>query len=222
VTSRPTEPATHQPGNPLASPELGKAVADHIGGVRGLIESTVPIAVFVIVNIIASLQVALWAAVGTAGAIALVRLVRRQSIRQALNGVIGVAFAALIAARTGNAEDFYLPGIILNFVYGTAFAASVALRRPLIGYIWTFVTGEHPEWRRTTALLRVFGLLTLVWAGIFYLRGAAQLVLYLLEMPNALGVVRIAGTGLYLGAFVFTVWYGRRRLQPLAGAGAPA
>ena len=46
--------------------------------------------------------------------LAVARLIRRQTTQFALSGVIGVAFGAFVATRTGNAEDFFLPGILIN------------------------------------------------------------------------------------------------------------
>ena len=109
-----------------AEPSITETVAAQIGGVRGMVESSIPVLVFVAVNIFSDLKPALWGAVGSAVLIALFRLARRESVRHAVNGLIGVAVAALIAARTGRAEDFYLPGIVMNFLYGVAFAGSAA------------------------------------------------------------------------------------------------
>jgi hypothetical protein len=174
--------------------------------------------VFVVVNLLTQLRPALWAAIGTAALIAVTRLSRRESVRHAVNGLLGVGIAAMLAARTGRAEDFYLPGILMNFLYGVGFAVSVALRRPLVGYAWTLVTGDHPDWRRHPRLVRVFGMLSLLWTGVFVLRGAVQLVLYILRQPHALGLVRIAGIGLYAAALAVTVWYGRRALRSAESA----
>ena len=54
----------------------------------------------------------------TALLIAVVRLLHRQTIRHAVNGVFGVAIGVAFAWKTGSAKDFYLPGIILSAVYG--------------------------------------------------------------------------------------------------------
>ncbi len=50
------------------------------------------------------------AAVAAAGAFAVVRLLQGQTLRYVLWAVIGVVIAALIATRTGRAQDAFLPG----------------------------------------------------------------------------------------------------------------
>lgn len=214
--SHPQPTAPEGPRRPVAAatepepPSISETVAQQIGGVRGMTESAVPVVVFVVANLTTGLRTAVWAAVASAALLALVRLVRRESVRHAVNGLIGVAFAAMIAAKTGRAENFYLPGIAMNGLYGLGFAVSAMVRRPVVGYAWALLTGGSSDWRQRPRLVRAYSLLSWMWAGVFLVRGGAQLTLYLLGMPNALGAVRIAGIGLYAAALAFTVWAGRR------------
>ncbi len=198
------------PGEAPHNAELRKAVTDQIGGVRGMLETTVPVVVFVAINIVAGLKPALWAAVGAAVVIAAIRLLQRDSIRHAVTGLFGVVIAAIFAAKTGRAQDFYLPGIALNFVYATAFGISAAIRRPLVGYAWSLVTGADGDWQQRPRLMRAFTWLSIMWAAMFVLRGGVQLVFYLLSMPIGLGIARIVGIAPYAAALAVTVWCGRR------------
>jgi hypothetical protein len=194
----------------LSDLSLRDAVTDGIGGIRGMVESTVPVVVFVAVNIFTGLRPAIWAAVAVAAAIALYRLLQRDSIRHAVTGAFGVAFAAMVAAKTGNANNFFLPGIITNFVYGAAFLVSIFISRPLVGYAWSLVTGAHADWRQRPQLLRAFSQLSWVWVAVFTARGGVQLWLYLADMTLGLGIARIVGIAPYAAAVAYTVWYGRR------------
>lgn len=200
-----TDEKTQQP-----EPSVSEMVAQQIGGIRGILESAIPVTVFIIVNIATSLQPAIWSAVGAAVLVAIFRLVRRESVRHAVNGLFGVAIAAFVAARTGTAEGFYLPGIIFSYAEGVAFVVTAIVRRPIVGYAWAALTGAHLDWRERPALVRSYGLLSVVWAIAFWINSSIQLTLYFAGMPNALGVARLAGRSLYVAAFAFTVWYGRR------------
>ena len=193
-----------------SDPSLRDAVAEQIGGPRGMIESSAPVVVFVMVYLIGSLPAAIWAAVLSAVVIAGYRLIRRDSPRHALMGLLGVGFAAFIAAKTGRAQDFFLPGIITNFLYGTAFAVSAAIGRPLVGYAWSLIAGDFPDWRDRPRLLRAFTWLSFMWCGVFLIRGGIQLWLYLADMTLGLGIARILGIVPYMAAFAFTVYYGRK------------
>ncbi|NUS73567.1 MAG: DUF3159 domain-containing protein [Corynebacteriales bacterium] len=197
-------------GKKLSELNMRDAVAEGIGGVRGMVESSVPTLIFVVVNIAAGLKPAIWSAVGVAALIAIYRLLKRDTIRHAVTGAVGVAFAAMIAAKTGNAQDFFLPGIITNFVYGLAFAVSAVISRPIVGYAWSLVAGAHENWRERPRLLRAFVMLSWVWAAMFVLRGGVQLWLYLSDQTLGLGIARILGIAPYAGAMAYTVWYGRK------------
>src|SRR5918992_1983760 len=122
---------TTQPDDEERLPSFAEQMADQLGGWRGLVESSVPVLVFVAVNIIADLNPALIASVGVALAIAALRLIQRRPIRHAVNGLFGVGIGAFIAWRTGDEKDFYLPGILYGIGYGLALLASVAVRQPL-------------------------------------------------------------------------------------------
>jgi hypothetical protein len=204
-------------------PTIAEAVREQIGGPRGLIESAIPVTVFIVANMATPLwsafgfdkplRPAIASAVVAAIVIAIVRLARRDSIRHAVNGLIGVGIAAFFAARSGRAEDFYLPGIIFSYVEGLAFAVSALIRRPIVGYAWALLTGAHPDWREHPALVRAYSLITLVWTAAFWTNSSIQLALYYGGHENALGVARLAGRSLYVAAFAFTIWYGRRAVR---------
>src|SRR5262249_9611656 len=83
-------------------PSFSEQVAGQLGGVRGMIESSIPVLAFVLVNIVWDLKPALVVAVGLALAIAAYRLTRRQSVRHAVNGLAGIGIGALLAWKTGS------------------------------------------------------------------------------------------------------------------------
>lgn len=195
-----------------AEPTFSEQIADQLGGVRGVVESCIPILVFIGVNIAVSLRPALVAAVAVALAIGVFRLIRRQPVRHAVNGLFGIALGGIFAWKTGQAKDFYAPGIFIAFGYALALLASMAARRPLIGYVWGIVMarGRH-TWRDSPLLMRTFQWLTLLWAGCFVLRGAVQGALYLADQATLLGVSRIAlSWPLYVVQLAVTLWAVRR------------
>jgi len=92
-------PATGDEAEDDAKP--APTLLEQMGGISGLVYSSVPIVVFVLVNYIFDWQPALWAAVGVAVAIAVLRLVRREPLQPAISGLIGVGVCALVANQTG-------------------------------------------------------------------------------------------------------------------------
>lgn len=109
------------------------------GGWTGMAISAAPTVVFVAVNAVTTLRWAVVAAVLSALLLVAYRLIRRQSVQQAANGLLGVVIAAAIAARTGQARGYFLVGIWSSFVYAAAFLVSMVVRRPLVGVIWEFL-----------------------------------------------------------------------------------
>src|SRR5258708_2259559 len=139
-------PAAGTDEEPL--PSFTEQLADQLGGVRGVVESGIPVLVFVVANIVWALRPALIIAGASALAIGGWGRSRRQPVRHAVNGVFGIAIGAIIAWKTGSAKDFYLPGILLSLVYGLAMLASVAIRRPLVGWVWSLLVARgSTDWR---------------------------------------------------------------------------
>jgi hypothetical protein len=118
-------------------------VLEQLGGWRGMLDTTLPTVAFIVANSAAGLRVGIWAALGAAVLIFLIRLARRESVQQAFSGLFAVAIAVAIAAKTGQARDFFVFGIVRNAGIGVVLLGSVALRRPLIGYLAEFLTPSH-------------------------------------------------------------------------------
>jgi hypothetical protein len=178
-----------------------------MGGVPGIIASTIPVAVFVVVNIVSTLQPALIAALASGVAIAIWRIVRKQPLQPAVSGLVGVGVAAFIAYRTGEARGFYLPGLIYSAVLGLAFLVSVLVRWPLAGVIWHGINGDGQSWRRDPRLLRAYTWASLLWTLVFAARLVVQGLLYNADATTWLGIARLAmGYPLVGVALLGTVW----------------
>ncbi len=186
-------------------------LVESIGGWRGLVDSGLPVVVFVVANALAGLTAAIWAAIAAGAVLFVLRLVRRETVQQAVSGFLGIAVAAFIASRTGEAKGFFLLGIWASFVYAGLFAASVLVRWPLVGVIWEYVDGAGGEWRRDRRLMRVYTWTTLVWVGVFLSRGLVQRFLYEEDRTGWLAVARLAmGYPLTVGALAVSVLAVRR------------
>ncbi|GAB2463970.1 DUF3159 domain-containing protein [Jatrophihabitans fulvus] len=197
-----------------------------IGGWQGALITAIPTAVFVIVNVATTLKPAIIAAVGSAVVLAGYRLVRKQSVQQAVSGLLGVAVAAIIAARTGEARGFFLLGIWTSFVYAVPFAISLVVRRPLVGLAWEFldptpIDGEKP-WHRHRPLLSAYMWATLAATLVFLSRGIVQLHLYGDNATGWLAFARIAmGYPLFIAAVGFSFLVVTRARKRLAAAAGP-
>lgn len=177
-----------------------------VGGPLGMAETSLPAVAYVVAYTSSSsnTNTAATVAVGLALVLAVARVVRRQSPVYAISGLVGVAFAAFVATRSGRAENFFLPGLLANAAYASAFLISLAVRWPLVGVIVTKLDGEDNSWRDDPLRVRAFVRATWLWAGVFLLRLVVQLPLYAAGAVVALGVAKTAmglplfGLGLWL------------------------
>jgi hypothetical protein len=178
-----------------------------IGGWRGLIDSGVPTAVFVVAYLVtgSNLRSSLIAALVAGGLIAVWRLIRREPLTQIGAGFVGLLFSAWFASRTQNASDVYLPGMLTNLGYGTAFLVSILVKWPLIGIAMGFLTGDGTAWRKDPVLRRVYAAASWIWVALFYSRLIVQTPMYLAGWVEVQGIVKIImGYPLFLAAAYFT------------------
>jgi len=185
-----------------------------IGGWRGLFDSGVPTLVFVIVYLVQpdNLTVALWSALAVGIVIAFYRMIRKDSLQQVIAGLVGVGIAAGFSAWTGKAENFFLPGLFTNAIYGTAFLISILVRWPLFGVFLGLFTGTGMKWRAIPEYRRAAAAASWVWVGMFFFRLAVQLPLFLTGSIGALGVMKfVMAWPLFLAGAYFTY----RLLQPV-------
>ena len=118
-------------------------VLDQLGGWRGMLDATLPTVAFIVANSLAGLRAGIGAALGAAVLLFGLRLVRRESVQQAFSGLFGVAIAVAIAAASGQARDFFVPGLIRNAALGVVLIGSIAVRWPLVGVVAEFLAPSH-------------------------------------------------------------------------------
>jgi hypothetical protein len=181
------------------------SLREAVGGPLGVAEATLPFIAFTAVWAASGNDILLGGivAVAISATLAIARLIRRQTTQFALSGVIGVAFGAFVASRTGRAEDFFLPGILINAGSATAYLVSIVIRRPLLGLIVSLITGEGRAWYRDPERRSAYTRASWIWVALFSFRLSIQLPLYLSGMVGPLAVARVI-TGIPL--FALGVW----------------
>lgn len=180
------------PGSDPGKPSSARAILDQMGGFSGLIYSSLPVVVFVPVSSAFGLPAAVGAALGMAALVLAWRLVRRESTQPAVSGFMGVGVCALIAYVMGESRGYFLFGIWMSLVWAFAFALSILIRRPVVGYLWSWVTGHDLSWRQTRKAVFAFDAATLTWVLVFASRFVVQRHLYDADETGWLGVARIA------------------------------
>ena len=203
----------------MTEPEKGtrpETLASLLGGGRGALDASLPVAGFVIGWLLTGRSV-LWGsvvAVGIALVVALWRLRTGARPRAVLIGLLAVTASALVALRTGRAEDFFLVQLLSNAASALAWAVSIVIRWPLLGLVVGGVLGQRTRWRRDPALLRSYGLASWVWVLQYVVRVAIFLPLYAAGQVVALGVARVALTWPLVATCLAVSWWVIRRNLP--------
>lgn len=174
-----------------ASPPLDALLA-RAGGIRGLVYSGLPVTAYALTSSLAGVTPAIIVAVSAAALILAWQLVRRESPRPALFGFVGVAVCAGFALVTGQAKDFYLPGIWSYLAAAVVLTASLLIRRPLVGMGWAWITGRDNAWRRVPRVRLLFDIATAAMAVASWARFSVQYYLYDTNQAELLAVARIA------------------------------
>jgi hypothetical protein len=180
-------------------------VLNALGGKRGLIDSGLPALVFLIVFNISGKDVnaALYSAVALSIVLTLLRLIKRETVQHAFSGLIGVGICALISKRTGNAADFYLPGLWINAGYGLLYAITNLVKWPILGVMLGPILGENLLWRKDPARLYAYIKAGWLWVAMFAARLIVQYPLYKSGNINVLGTARLL---MGYPLFILTAW----------------
>ena len=189
---------------------------------RAIVDAALPPVVFVTVNAFAGLRPAAYVAIGLAVFFVLERIVRRQTVINALGGVLGTGLAVFIALRTGSAEGYFVPRALQNAGLAILFVGSVIIRKPLVAYAARAFFRHPAEWFEHASVRRPYAEVTLVFAALFALRAAIYTVLILLGEVGALGAAALVLGWPAFGLVLLWAWrWVPRRLAQL-GAPEPA
>jgi len=206
--------AAEQERTPERPARGGIGIAEAVGGPLGIAEATLPFIAFTVAWTASGRDVVFGAivAVAISATLATARLIRGESTQFAISGLVGVALGAFVASRTGNASTFFLPGILTNAAWLTAYLVSIVIRRPLLGFFVSRLTEEGDAWHTDRDRLRAYSLASWIWVGLFGLRLSIQVPLYLTDAVTPLAVARVI-TGLPL--FALGLWLSYLLLRPI-------
>ncbi|WP_265295417.1 DUF3159 domain-containing protein [Streptomyces sp. SHP 1-2] len=200
---KPTEDTETEANDARAVTEA--ALFEAFGGVRGMVETVLPGLLFVtIFTINGDLHMSAIAALAVALALVVVRLVRRDTVKHAFSGVFGVAFGVVFAMMTGNAKNFYLPGMLYTLGLALAYLITAAAGVPLIGLILGPVFKENLSWRsRNPGRKKAYTKASYAWGLILLAKCAVLFPLYWWADTEQLGWVMVL---LKIPPFLLAVW----------------
>ncbi|MBB1243886.1 DUF3159 domain-containing protein [Streptomyces durbertensis] len=180
---------------PAADTEVTKAAfLEAFGGVRGMVETTVPGLVFVLsYTVNRDIHVSAIAALCLSAVMALLRLARRDTVKHAFSGVFGVAIGAVFAMMSGDAKNFYLPGMLYTLGLAVAYLASSAAGWPLLGLILGPLFRENLSWRtRNPGRKAAYTKASYAWGLVLLAKSAITFPIYFWGDATQLGWLRVA------------------------------
>lgn len=198
-----------------------RRAVERSGGWTGIAIASAPTVAFVIANSIAGLTTAFIALAGTASVAFGVRLVRRESLRAALIGLVVAAGCALVAALTGEARGFFLVPTLLPAGWVLAFLGSVLVGRPLTGVALNRLARGPRNWRQHPPLRRVYSVTSLIAAGVCFVNFVLGGVLYVTDQLAAMAAMDVAVMPVPFVLAAFTVAAARRAIRRSATATQP-
>ncbi|WAX77535.1 DUF3159 domain-containing protein [Streptomyces sp. KMM 9044] len=170
------------------------ALFEAFGGVRGMVETVLPGLLFVsIYTINKNLHMAALAALAVSLAMVVVRLARKDTVKHAFSGVFGVGFGVVFAMMTGNAKDFYLPGMLYTTGLALAYIITAMAGVPLIGLMLGPIFRENLSWRtRNPGRKKAYTKASWAWGLILLGKSAILFPLYWWADTTQLGWVLVA------------------------------
>ncbi|HYZ93094.1 MAG TPA: VC0807 family protein [Actinomycetota bacterium] len=133
------------------------------------------------------------------------------SMRWSWIGLVGVAVSATLALVTHDPKLFFLRAVIGDAVWGLAMLGSLAIGRPLIAVMASWVVNIPQTYKDTPAYKRSFGLLTLVWGVVNVARAAGRGYYVAAGTLDQVFVMQmLTGWPVFAALVAFSVWYPRR------------
>ena len=170
-----------------------ETVIKALGGKKGLIDSGLPAVIFLVTfNLRNNLREAIVAALSLSICLAIFRLAKKDTIQHSISGILGVLICAYFANRSGNASDFYIPKLLTNLAYGSAYLLANLVGWPLLGIVLGPLLGENFEWRKNPERKKVYTRASWIWVAMFFSRIAVQYPIYRSGNVNLLGTVNLA------------------------------
>ena len=200
-------------------PEHPPSPIDILRDKRAMIDTgTGPIA-FVVVYAIWGLKTAAIVAIALGVAMAIERVVRKQTVVNVLGGLFVTVISAVIAWRTGKAETYFVPRALIQAGYAIVFAGSALIRQPITGFLVAALFRADQSRAKLPPVRRAMTELTLGWAALFGFRAAVYGVLIATGRVGWLAAASVAMGWPAFGLWMFLSY----RFVPmrLAQLGAP-
>ncbi len=184
------------------------------------IDALIPPIVYLIVNNLVGLKVAVISAISIALIFALFRLLKKESVLYAIGGIGGVVLASGFALISDNAANYFLPKIIGSAGLFILLLISIFIGKPAAAILSHLSRGWQFDWFLRDDIKPAYREVTIVWLLLVLIRLVLQIILYQRGDLTELGWASILlGFPATLMVLILTLVYGVWRLKRLGGPG---
>lgn len=194
----------------------GESLSELLGGWRSAVETAVPVLAFAAGWLAGDRSIPLGsgaAVLGGAGVAAWRIAAGKRPIGTVVSRLV-VCAGALVALRTGRAEDFFGVRVLTNAVSALAWAAGILVRWPFLGLVVGTVLGQKTRWRADPDLLRAYQLASWVWVGQYLVRLLVFVPLWQAGQVLWLAAAQTVLTWPLVAACLAVSWWVLRRCLP--------
>lgn len=158
-----------------------------IGGKAGLADGAIPAVLFVAANAIWSLNVGALAAAAYGMSALVYRKIRKQPIKHAAYGMVGLGISVGIALWTKNPNAYFVPGAAWGAVSGLMFLLTAVLGQPVSSMFAMALENKPREYYELPSVRRVHVRVTAIWGLIFLGRSLFRAFLIANDQTELLG-----------------------------------
>jgi hypothetical protein len=194
----------------------GESLSELLGGWRSAVETAAPVLAFAAGWLGGGRSIPLGAGVAVlAGAgVAAWRVAAGRRPIGTVVSLLVVCVGALVALRTGRAEDFFGVRVLTNAASALAWATSILVRWPFLGLVVGTVLGQKARWRADPDLLRAYQRASWVWVGQYLVRLLVFVPLWWAGAVLWLAAAQTVLTWPVVAACLAVSWWVLRRSLP--------
>ncbi len=184
------------------------------------LDALLPPLIFVLINGISGLDIAIIMSMGLALMLGVIRLIRKQAWQYALGGLLGVGFASGLAYLTGNAANFFIPAVLSSGFLSLLALTSLLLGKPLAAWGSHLSRGWPLGWFWRYDVIPAYREVTWLWTAFLLVRLSIQILI--LQRGNVAQLAwasTVLGWPVTLPVLILSYVYGIWRLRQLGGPG---
>ncbi len=186
----------------------------------GFLDALLPLVIYLLASRLFDLGTGIWASVGIALLLFIIRLYKRQSMFYTLAGLVSVLIAAAAGYFSGEEGGFFIPGLFSGILTIAFCFGSVLIKRPIAAYSSHLARRWPLEWYWHPRIRPAYLEVSLFWAVGFSVRLVMEGWLYETGRTISLGLVRtFLGWPYTILILILSYLYGIWRLKNLGGPG---